>query len=223
MTETLNALKLGDEELLKIGIIRVPVPSSLNCVVWAQTLAVVTPLNAASEDGEYAFYRNIIDDPDFPFSDIVHECSDIGKAIVKYFNLSSLEEIRLDDAFIVHYNMSQLDTTCAKHIDPSDITVNICLEKSTDCEGNQVVFYGAQNLPGLDGISEPSFSGDETDSQDQIFMVEQEQGFATIHFGHHPHRTLDLSKGHRTNVVLTFCYKDKRRSDVQSRLCYSIK
>lgn len=62
---------LDDKETLKRGVIRVPVPSSLNCRYWAKCLSSVTPLNAAAEDGEYAFYRNILDDPEFPFSDIV--------------------------------------------------------------------------------------------------------------------------------------------------------
>ena len=135
------------------------------------------------------------------------------------FDISSLDDIRLDDAFVVHYNTSQRDTTCAKHIDPSDITVNICLEKSSDCQGSQVVFYGSQKLRGVE-------EGDDdttTDEKEDVFAVEQEQGYATIHYGHHPHRTLDLLQGHRTNVVLTYCYKDERRSDVKSRLCYAIK
>lgn len=82
-----------------------------------------------------------------------------------------------------------------------------------------MVFYGCQKLRNIteDGNDHA------TDEMDESFAVEQEQGYATIHYGHHPHRTLDLIKGHRTNVVLTYCYKDERRSDVKSRLCYAIK
>jgi len=138
---------------------------------------------------------------------------------LKYFDISSLEEVRLDDAFVVHYNTLQLDTTCAKHIDPSDITVNICLEKSADCVGSQVVFYGSQQLRVMEEVTINPRINEEIEE----FTVEQEQGYATIHYGHHPHKTLDLLQGQRTNVVLTYCYKDDQRSDVKSRLCYAIK
>merc|ERR1711862_234799 len=77
-----------------------------------------TPENFTSnEDGEYAFYRNTKED-----------------------------DVYLDDAFCIQYNMTQDDTTCAKHMDPSDITINMCLEKSNDVIGSEVVFYGTQKL-----------------------------------------------------------------------------
>ena len=214
-----TAAKLDDNEILKRGVIRASVPSSLDCDFWATSLSRVTPLNATTEDGEYAFYRNILDDPEFPFSEIFSEESEIGRAILSYFDLFSLEDIRLDDAFCVHYNTSQVDTTCAKHVDPSDITVNICLEKSPDCEGNQVVFYGSQRLH---GVEDECSNDNVTDENSEVFLVEQEQGYATIHYGHHPHMTLGLTRGQRTNVVLTYCYKDERKSDVKSRTCYAI-
>jgi len=56
------------------------------------------------------------------------------------------QEIRLDDAFCVHYNMDQDDTTGAKHVDPSDITVNMCLQKSKDARGSYVLFHGTKQL-----------------------------------------------------------------------------
>jgi len=53
------------------------------------------------------------------------------------------------------------------------------------------------------------------------FLVPQEKGFATIHFGDHPHETTTLlNGGKRTNVILTYCYVDKSKSDVDKRSCY---
>ena len=66
--------------------------------------------------------------------------------ILVYPHWKKDEEIKLDDAFCIHYNMSQEDTSGAKHMDPSDITLNLCLDKSDDCDGSQVMFYGTKAL-----------------------------------------------------------------------------
>jgi len=66
-------MTLNDTEILKRGVIRVTIPTSIDCEFWAKSLSSVTPLNATAEDGEYAFYRNILDDPEFPFADIVND------------------------------------------------------------------------------------------------------------------------------------------------------
>ena len=119
-----------NEELLCYGVCRVPIPPSLDASKWAHELSQVTPAILAGEgDGEYAFYRNIMEEPEFPFGSILNKESVIGQAILKYFPIQNLDEIRLDDAFCVHYNMDQDDTSGAKHMDPSDVTVNMCLEK----------------------------------------------------------------------------------------------
>jgi hypothetical protein len=111
--------------------------------------------------------------------------------------------------------MEQGDTTGAKHTDPSDITVNMCLLKSDDVLGSQVKFYGVEHLQNAveeadSGISSPP----------KEFLVDQEAGYATIHWGHHPHETMPLRRGVRTNIVLTYCYRDPARSDVGNRACY---
>ena len=126
-----------------------------------------------------------------------------------------MDELRLDDAFCVHYNTSQHDSGGAKHMDPSDITVNMCLEKTADVVGSHVLFYGTQPLKNNDV--------EEKKEGDQFrYHVNQVEGIATIHWGHHPHETTPLlDGGRRTNVVLTYCYKDKTRSDVVTRTCYA--
>jgi hypothetical protein len=54
-----------------------------------------------------------------------------------------------------------------------------------------------------------------------IFAVKTHPGYATLHWGYHPHQTLPLLRGERTNIVVTFCYKDKQKSTVSSRACYA--
>ena len=201
-------------ELLKYGICVAPIPfDEFQRHALATTFSQVTPMNVTAEgDGAYAFYRSILDEPDFPFDAIL--ASEIGKAMVRHFGILQFNEIRLDDAFCVHYNINQDDTSGAKHTDPSDITVNMCFEKDVNTRGSQVLFHGTQKLNGVDRHEEIS-------ADCFTFLVEQIPGYATIHWGHHPHETMPLQDGRRTNIVLTYCYSDTSRSDVNMRTCYS--
>ena len=205
------------ERLLQLGISKVPIPSEIRkeSSRWANELTQVTPMiMAAQGDSEYAFYRNIMEEPEsgFPLQNILVE--EVHSALKTHFGVSK-EELRLDDAFVVHYNADQGDTSGAKHMDPSDITINMCIEKSESVEGSEVKFYGGKTLAGLE-------DNDNIDSNLE-FRVPQEEGFATIHFGSHPHETLPLIKGgKRTNIILTYCYLDKSRSDVDKRNCYFV-
>lgn len=227
-------LVTNEDELRRHGVVRVPIDCSiLNCSFWASELSQLTPeILTAQGDGEYAFYRNILEEPEFPFDKLLLESS-IGAAIQQYFGIASLrDELRLDDAFCIHYNTSQDDTSGGKHVDPSDITVNLCLEKTQDVEGSQVLFYGTQQLftPQRMDVNNMDKTEDDAartsvispkESGDFSFLVEQEEGYATIHWGHHPHRTMPLTSGRRTNVVLTYCYSDSSRSDAALRCCYT--
>jgi len=280
----------NNEKLLHHGIVRVPLPQFLNSEEkrhnWANELARVTPLNVTAEDGEYAFYRNIMtteeddegdgkDENDtFHFDEIMSCSSDIGKAVSCYFvdnvvasnkdnNKESnkqtettevisnhcdervaggisnvLNQIRLDDAFCIRYDESHDDTTCARHMDPSDITVNICLEKSEDTVGSKLVFWGKEKLKGLtedrlkvgdeitNGCGEKEDDENRHDGNDDTgeytFCIEQIPGTATLHWGHHSHMVLPLLKGRRTNVILTYCFKDEMMGKgVKCRTCYA--
>jgi hypothetical protein len=199
--------------LLRHGVIRAAIPESVDTKKWAAEFSQVTPEIMAGEgDSEYAFYRNILEEPDFPFDAILGESSKIREAILQHFDISNTDELRLDDAFCVHYNEEQDDTSGAKHIDPSDITINICLEKTDGAQGSHVLFYGTKQLRGASENDELS---------PERFLVSQDPGYATIHWGNHPHETMALKSGKRTNIVMTFCYTDATRSDVGSRTCYA--
>lgn len=209
------------EELLRRGVCKVPIPPKIHKERkrWASELSQITPMNMAGEgDGEYAFYRNIIMEPELEFPlDCILE-SEIDKAILKYFGVSKLDDIRLDDCFCVHYNPSQSDSSGAKHTDPSDITVNMCIEKTDDVEGSHVLFYGTRKLRNV----ERDDAEEKSEDADSLFYVCQEEGYATIHFGAHPHETMPLEgdRGRRTNIVLTYWYKDESKSEAGRRTCY---
>ena len=203
--------------LLRLGIAKVPIPSVIakQREKWAAELSQVTPMIMFGQgDGEYPFYRNIMEEPEleFPLEGALSE--EVENAFWKHFGVKR-DEVRLDDAFCVHYNMDQSITSGSKHMDPSDITVNMCIEKTDTVEGSQVLFHGTKVLENLK-VHDETLTDDPT-----TFLVPQEEGFATIHFGSHPHETLPLiNGGRRTNIVLTYCYKDKSRSDVDIRNCY---
>ena len=222
----------NEDLLLDYGVLRVPLPKEFDRVYWATTLSTMTPMIMAGEgDGDYAFYRNILEEPDFPFEMLMEYFASV---LSKHFDVSvspgheannthhvddiqpttrhkSFLDIRLDDAFCVHYNMNQEDTSGAKHTDPSDITVNMCLETSDDFEGSLVRFHGTQSLAHPIATSK---------SAPPSFLVKQKQGYATLHWGHHPHETTPLIAGQRTNIILTYCYRDPSKSNAADRSCY---
>lgn len=172
-------------------------------------------------DGEYAFYRNILEEPDFPWNRLLFSSSSNPNSIASVLEqqFGSTTEFRIDDAFCIHYNMSQEDTTCAKHTDPSDVTLNMCLDCSEDIQGSEIIFYNAYPL--LVDHHHSSSSTDSCTTNNLIFAVRPQPGYATLHWGYHPHQTLPLQRGERTNIVVTFCYKDKSKSTVSSRTCYA--
>jgi hypothetical protein len=189
-------------------------------------------------DNEYAFYRNIKEEGEdlFPFSSFI---SSITPTLLAGFGITSIDEVRLDDAFCIHYDGSYADTTCAKHQDPSDITVNFCLTASDDMKGSEVKFYGRMRLDNieqeeeeqqqqqLDGSEEEEKKKQEElveekrgGGEEEVFYVKQTSGKVLVHFGAHPHETMPLTAGKRTNVIMTFVYKDKSKSGA-SRTCYA--
>jgi hypothetical protein len=199
-----------DDALLQRGICSVAViDAGIDWLDWASKLSKPTLDSLTFEgDNQYAFYRNIMDEPGFPFSIILNHAAE---AVQKYFDVNSMDELRLDDAFCVHYNTSQNDSSGAKHTDPSDITINMCLEASDDIKGSQVKFYGTKNLHDVTPLKNQSGSA---------FLVEQRPGYATIHWGDHPHETLPIECGRRTNIIMTLMFTDKSRSQAANRTCY---
>ena len=237
----------ADADLLERGICRVELPPGLDPERWAAELSRPTPLNFGFEgDGEAFLYRNIMDEPGFPFDLVLlgsggdgDSLSEIGRAVLEHFPVLPngsgdggirdprkvlSEELRLDDAFCVHYHEDQHDTRGKKHRDPSDITVNLCLHKSENAEGSLVMFHGARTLrnAGNSDSDSNSDSGRALAGGDRHrrFLVPQKQGHATLHFGDHPHETTALTRGSRTNVILTYVYTDPSRSDATTRTCY---
>ena len=194
-------------DLAKVGILKLPLPPNIDWLSWARRLSQPTLDNFAFEaDGEYAFYRNIMEETDFPFTDIPNSIDP------QLLGLSSWHELRLDDAFCVHYHQDQEDTSGAKHTDPSDVTINMCLEKTPETVGSHVLFYGQRSFP--------SHHNNGTQPKEDNFCVVQEPGYMTIHAGDHAHETLPLEKGQRTNIILTYWFRDKSKSGAASRTCY---
>lgn len=208
------------DELLRLGIV-----SGVSCCSqhlpasqwqqWAERFAQVTPeIMFDQGDHEYAFYRNLRQEADVPFDTFLEL---FAETIQTYFGVQNpLDELRLDDAFLVSYNTDIYDTRGPKHMDPSDITVNICVTKSSDTRGSYVLFHGTKALVGM------ARSLPETTPPPTRFLVNQEPLCATLHWGNHPHETTALESGLRTNIILTYCFVDQHRSDVALRSCYTV-
>ncbi|KAG7344807.1 hypothetical protein IV203_032338 [Nitzschia inconspicua] len=216
------------KELLRYGVCRVRLPAALDCDEWAERLSQI-PLTAMTMEGdlEYPLYQNILEQQmdDFPFDAILQQEEDetedgeepfqlpsIPYALKWYFDVSHPSvQLRLDDAFGVHYNLHQYDTTGKKHQDPSDITINICLQKSEQCQGSHVLFHGIRSLPNT--TTEVTVQQQQQQQQQLqketeektktelpqttqlfFFLVEQIPGTATIHYGNHPHETTAMQR-----------------------------
>mmetsp|Transcript_56791 Transcript_56791/g.113835 ORF Transcript_56791/g.113835 Transcript_56791/m.113835 type:complete len:245 (+) Transcript_56791:48-782(+) len=203
-----------DAELCNRGVPRCHIGKAVDLNGWADELSRVSPVSVFAEDGEFAQYRNIMGDPGFPFDAIL---TAITPCLNTYF-VDSAEEVVLDDAFAIHYNESHCDTRVAKHTDPSDITVNLCLERTEDLEGSQVQFFGAMGLKNKSSVYEGAV--DATLIANENFLVNPENGWATVHWGKHPHLVTSLRKGSRTNVVLTYVYADKSRTRLGKSDCF---
>ena len=204
-------------EMKRLGIIKVKIPSYIDCEKWATEYSKLTPMILSAQgDDEAPFYRNILDEPDFSFGNLLKDPA-IAKAFEENFDDPDL--FQMDDAFCVHYNEKQFTTAGAKHTDPSDVTINLCLQKEKGTQGSHVAFHGALPLK-IDTGESSSVSVPRT-APPEIFNVVQEPGYATLHWGKHPHETLPLESGSRTNIILTYCYKDPSKSDVANRTCYA--
>lgn len=111
-----------------------------------------------------------------------------------------------------------------RHTDPSDITVNLCLDRSENLEGSHVLFFGSKDIRGIVDInnaqtSDPGSSSFET-AKKANFRVAAKKGWASIHWGQHPHMVTSLEKGQRTNVVLTYCFVEASRSLAMKSACF---
>jgi hypothetical protein len=116
-----------------------------------------------------------------------------------------------------------------RHTDPSDVTVNLCLERSANLEGSQVLFFGRKPLlrhaDGSDGSGGSDGNAAESAAVGaaaaEHFLVGAESGWATVHWGAHPHLVTALRKGQRTNVVLTYCFKEAGKSTAMKGDCFT--
>lgn len=168
--------------------------------------AQASPQSIFLEDGEFAQYRNVLEEPTFPFDAIF---AYLAPVFSSQFGRSP-DSVRLDDAFVIHYNTTHADTTVKKHTDPSDITVNLCLDQSTDLRGSDIVFYGTKCLLGSDKPCTRNYR--ECDCRqthhDAAFRVATRTRCAMLHYGAHPHETLPLEAGARTNCILTYRFAE---------------
>ena len=141
----------------------------------------------------------------FPVDKVIESISPV---ISKHFGLK-MSSLHLSDMFVVSYNTKQSDTTCGKHKDPSDVTVNVCLE-CEGVQGSEVVFYGSRRLEGVHDYEDAS--------EDDKFKVESVVGCCTMHYGDHCHEVEEIFMGERTNVVMTFVKRDG--SEAEKVDCY---
>jgi len=129
---------------------------------------------------------------------------------------------------VTYYRML---TQVKRHTDPSDVTVNLCLARSDNLEGSQVLFFGRKTLLGMENVGNSGdscgieVSKDESNVATEVtkeqFLVGAEAGWATVHWGAHPHLVTALGAGQRTNVVLTYCFTEAGKSTAMKGDCFT--
>lgn len=127
-------------ELRARGVCRCDVGAVVDLRGWAEELAKVTPMSSAMEDGEYAQYRNILEDEDpaFPFAAVFAALTPL---LEKHFlDGPAATALRLDDAFAIHYNETHFDTTVKKATLGACHTIPHCTPSPLN--GNAAAFLG---------------------------------------------------------------------------------
>ncbi|KAJ1462008.1 hypothetical protein M885DRAFT_494230 [Pelagophyceae sp. CCMP2097] len=121
--------------------------------------------------------NDLLDAPEpFPFEALL---AFLEGALAKYID-APLAALKVYDAFTLHYDKAQAETTFNQHRDPSFVTVNICLERQPGTTGSQIEFWGAPHLE------------DATDNSRR-----------------HLHQTRPLQQGGRSQAVIYLTRKDR--------------
>lgn len=88
------------------------------------------------------------------------------------------------------------------HRDKSAITINLCLEKTPDVRGSQVLFFHPPN------------AGQEQPGEEQLALtLEHQVGQVAIHTGQHWHRTVPIEAGERASLIIWADLKEEKEGD----------
>ena len=107
--------------------------------------------------------------------------SKVEAFIFEFYGLDLSKDFSIYTNFSVHYSKNR-DKKLSKHIDDSDITVNICLENTLEDECS-LIFYGSSS-------STISYR-----TQESTTLVNFKKGDMLIHRGSHIHETKSLEDG----------------------------
>jgi hypothetical protein len=185
-----------------VGLVLRPVPSlslPIDCTEWAGKLRAMLRQELSSERAN-TLHRSSADvrKVGFPVEGILHEAGDF---IREYFGMSP-ENLDIHACFAVAYS-KDANTKLRLHVDDSDVTLNICLEKSDDLKGTDVVFHGSEALSSLPKLNFGSLVG----PVDQLrTSINVPAGWVAIHRGRHAHETTSLQQGSRLSVICWFKY-----------------
>ena len=172
-----GAADADDAALARVGVRRVDL-SDMDWAPWAAAAQTVSPLLAAQDDAGQPHANDLLE-MGFPSGAVLERCH---AAVTAFCDPATLE---LYDAFSLHYDAGQADTTFNRHRDPSFVTINVCLR--AECvTGSRVEFFGA-----WDG-----------DGSGPRLAAEQRAGTALVHRGRHLHQTTPLQAGVRSQAVL---------------------
>lgn len=107
----------------------------------------------------------------------------VAPLAVRYFGTAG-QSLADQHSFTIRYEAGG-DRALARHVDSSDVTLNICLE--AECEGSTLSFFGVR--------------GTDSHRRENVAIVHR-AGQAVLHVGRHEHQANPLISGTRTNLII---------------------
>ncbi|KAL6049368.1 putative 2oxoglutarate and iron-dependent oxygenase domain containing protein 2 [Balamuthia mandrillaris] len=132
--------------------------------------------------GFSALIRGMLDKYILPMSSVFFP--DNGGADIKYHH-----------AFTVRYKLGE-DKELKKHVDNSDITLNVCLGK--EFEGGDLLFQGCKDS----AIMKVPAKMHAYMREEKEALVRHKVGHALLHLGSHIHSAKKLVSGERVNLII---------------------
>ncbi|XRB23942.1 2-oxoglutarate and iron-dependent oxygenase domain-containing protein 2 [Pseudoscourfieldia marina] len=103
-------------------------------------------------------------------------------------------------AFAISYAVGE-DVDLDRHMDESEVTVNVCLSDSTEYQGADLYFGSIRDDP-----------NDRNRHEEEVWRMAHRAGVAVIHAGQHWHGVDRLTHGRRSNFVVWLTSKRYRSS-----------
>lgn len=200
-------LEHADESLLHLGVLDIPMLSDAGAAaLFGRTLAL-QGLGGDTVGSMHRYGTDLLQHSSF--AGLIGEAyAAIAGGVQLAFLGGAGKRMGCSSAHTIAYGVADgREHKLALHVDDSLITVNLCLGKE-GFEGSELYFTGWQPLTwepvARAQRKRAALAGAAAGLDSSEVKVKPRPGRALVHFGHHPHRTVEIAAGTRCNWVLWF-------------------